>query len=325
MKRLENSRCLSVLVPCLLGLFASSAASYPTRPIRMIVPYPAGAGTDLAARAIAQALGERLGKTVVVDNRPGGGTIIGMDIVAKAPPDGHTLLAATTSLAITPGLHGRLPFDPIRDFAPIILLDTAPLVLVTSSSRNNFKTVSDLITAARAQPGTLNYASSGNGGAIHLAMELLKFMQQVKITHVPYKGSPAALQDVLAGRVDVMFNIVSSSVPHIASGRLRALGVSGLTRTALLPNVPTVAEAGVPGFEAVSWHGLLAPSHTPEAIVKRLEDECKQLLKDPGISKALHAQGMDANGDGARAFASFIRREIAKWTQVVKASGAQID
>ncbi len=322
---MKVSRPVLVLLLLLLGLFASPAESYPTRPIRMIVPYPPGAGTDLTARAIAQALSERLGKAVVVDNRPGGGTIIGMDIVAKAPADGHTLLAATTSLAITPGLHARLPFDPVRDFAPIILLDTAPLVLVSSSSRNDIRTVADLIAAARAQPNALNYASSGNGGAIHLAMELLKFMQGLKITHVPYKGSPAALQDLLAGRVDVMFNIVSSSVPHILSGKLRALGVSGLTRSPLLPNVPTVAEAGVAGFEAVSWHGLLAPSHTPEPILRRVEDECKKLLKDANVSAVLDAQGMDPKGDGAQAFAAFIRREITKWTQVVKASGARID
>jgi tripartite-type tricarboxylate transporter receptor subunit TctC len=205
-----------------------------------------------------------------------------------------------------------------------VLLDTAPLVLVAAAARN-VGSVRELVDLARARPGQLNYASSGNGGAIHLAMELLKFMTGVKITHVPYKGSPAALQDLLAGRVDVMFNIVSSSVPHIASGRLKALGMSGLTRSPLLPEVPTVAEAGIAGFEAVSWHGLLAPARTPAAIVRRLEDETANVLRDTNVRAVLKVQGFDIKGDGAAPFGAFIKREIAKWSQVVKASGAQID
>ncbi len=259
-----------------------------------------------------------------MDNRPGGGTIIGMDIVAKAPADGHTLLAATTSLAITPGLHARLPFNPVDDFAPIVLLDTAPLVLVSSASRD-VKNVRELVALARAMPGQLNYASSGNGGAIHLAMELLKFMTGVKLPHVPYKGSPAALQDLLAGRADVMFNIISSSLPHISSGKLRALGVSGPSRSPLLPDVPTVAEAGIPGYEAVSWHGLLAPARTPGTAVKRLETDVRAVLTDASVRAVLSAQGFDIKGEGPERFKAFISREIKKWTQVVKASGAQID
>lgn len=322
--RTQLACALHALTWLLLGAAPAHAENYPSRPVRLVVPYPAGSGTDLVARAIAQSLSERFGKAVVVDNRPGGGTVIGMDLVAKAPADGYTLLAATTSLAITPGLYARLPFDPVRDFAPIMLLDTAPLVLVAFPGRN-VTSVRELVAAARAQPAQLNYASSGNGGAIHLAMELLKFMTGVKITHIPYKGSPAALQDLLAGRVDVMFNIVSSSVPHITSGKLRALGISGLKRSQLLPDVPTVAEAGIAGFEAVSWHGLLAPARTPAAVIKRLEAEVASVLNGATVRAVLSAQGFDIKGEGAGRFRTFIGGEIKKWTQVVKASGAQID
>jgi tripartite-type tricarboxylate transporter receptor subunit TctC len=300
------------------------AQSFPAKPIRLVVPYPAGTGTDIVARAVSQTLSMRRGFSVVVDNRPGGGTIIGMDIVSKALPDGYTLLMATTSFAIAPGLNEHLPFDPIKDFAPIILMDSAPLLLVVAPGLN-VNSLKELLARARSRPDELNYASSGNGGAIHLAMELLKSMADVKLTHIPYKGSPAALVDVLSGRVAVMFNIISSSTPYISSGKLRALAVSGATRSPALPNVPTVAEAGVPGYEAVSWHGLLAPAKTPASVILRLYEEVHRMLQEPGIKQTLESQGFDIRGESPAKFEAFAKSEVVKWTKVVKDSGARVD
>ena len=314
---------------CIMAIAAfffagAHAQTFPAKPIRLVVPYPAGSGTDIVARAVGQKLSMRPGYNVVVDNRPGGGTIIGMDIVAKSIADGYTLLMATTSLAIAPGLNDRLPFDPIRDFAPITLLDSAPLLLVANPNLN-ISSIKDLIALAKAKPGELNYASSGNGGAIHLAMELLKSMTGIRINHIPFKGSPAALLDILAGRVPVMFNIISSSTPHIQSGKLRALAVSGATRSAALPAVPTVAEAGVPGYEAVSWHGLLAPAGAPANVIAAIHDETVRILREPDIKQALEAQGFDIRGENAAKFGAFVRSEVAKWTRVVKDSGARVE
>lgn len=321
--RLACAICLFALSGVEAG--AADAENYPTRAVRLVVPYPIGTGTDTVARVIAQSLSEQLGKSIVVDNRPGGGTVIGMDLVAKARADGYTLLAATTSLVITPGLMPRLPFDPVNDFAPIVLLDTAPLLLVANAARN-VKNVRELVAMARAMPGQLNYASSGNGGAIHLGMELLKFMTGTNITHIPYKGSPAALLAVLAGAVDVGINTFSPSViSHVASGKLVALGVTGLSRSPVLPQVPTVAESGIPGYEVVSWHGLLAPAGTPASIVKRIETEAGKVLEAPNVRAMLSAQGFQIENRGPAPFAAFISREITKWTQVVKASGARVD
>ncbi len=300
------------------------AQAYPHRFLRVVVPYPAGSGTDIVVRSLAPKLAEQLGQGIVIDNRPGGGSLIGMELVAKAAPDGYTLLAATTSLVIAPGMHPRLPFDPVRDFAPVILLDSAPLVLVAAPSLQ-VRTVAELLALARARPGELQYASSGNGGSIHLAMELLKSMTGIQVAHVPYKGSPAALLDVLAGRMAVMFNIVSSTLPHVATGRLRALANSGLTRSVLLPDVPTVAEAGVPGYEVVSWHGVLAPARTPQPVVDRLHNELHRLLGDSKIRGTLESQGFDARGERPAEFGRFIATEVGKWTRVIRQSGATVD
>lgn len=302
----------------------AGAQNYPQRPIRVIVPYPAGSGTDIVARAFGQKLGDVLGQPLIIDNRPGGGSLIGMELAAKAAPDGYTLLAATTSLVIAPGMHARLRFDPVRDFSAIILLDSAPLVLVVPPSLK-VNTLKQFIAAAQVRRGELQYASSGNGGAIHLAMELLKSMSGINVVHVPYKGSPAALLDVLSGRVAAMFNIVSSSVPHVASGRLYALGMSGLTRSALLPEVPTVAEAGVPGYEVLSWHGFLAPARTPPAVINRLYGESKKILDDANVRSMLASQGFDARGEAPAEYQRFIAAEVTKWTKVVRAAGATVD
>ncbi len=303
---------------------AAPAQTFPARPIRLVVPYPAGSGTDIVARTLAQKLSTRPGYSVVVDNRPGGATIIGMDIVAKANADGYTLLMATTSLAITPGMSEHLPFDPVTDFAPVMLVDAAPLLLVANPALN-VSSVKELVALAKAKPGELNYASSGNGSAIQLAMELLKSMTGIRINHIPYKGSPAALLDVVAGRVPMMFNIISSSAPHLANGKLRALAVSGATRSAALPAVPTVAEGGVPGYEAVSWHGLLAPAKTPAAAVAALFDETVKLLRDADVRQSLESQGFDIRGENAAMFGAFVKSEVVKWTRVVRESGARLD
>ncbi len=313
-----------ILVASIFYLPSALGQTYPMKPIRLVVPYPAGSGTDIVARTVGQKLSQQSGYSVVIDNRPGGGTIIGMDLVAKAIPDGYTLLMATTSLAISPGLNDHLPFDPIRDFSPIILLDSAPLVLVTNPNLH-ITHVKDLIALAKNKPDELNYASSGNGGAIHLAMELFKSMTNTRMNHIPFKGSPAALMDVVAGRVSLMFNIISSSTQHMASGKLRALAVSGATRSAALPNVPTVAESGVPGYEAVSWHGLLAPAGTKSIIISELNKKIVYILRQPDVKETFQAQGFDIRGEDALKFGAFVRIEVAKWTQVVKHSNVRID
>jgi tripartite-type tricarboxylate transporter receptor subunit TctC len=310
-----------------LALIAAGAAaqSYPTKPIRLVVPFPPGGTTDILAREVGQRLSASLGQTVVIDNRPGAGGNIGAELVAKSAPDGYTLLMCTVSThAINPNLYAKLPYDHVADFAPVILVASVPNVLeVTPSLPVN--SVADLIKLAKEKPGQINFASSGSGTSIHLSGELFKTMAGVDMTHVPYKGSAPALTDLIGGQVQVMFDNLPSSLPQIKAGKLRAIAVTSAQRAPALPNVPTIAESGLPGFEATSWFGVVAPAGTPPAIVARLNADMNQWLQTPEAREKLLAQGAAAAGGSPEQFAAYIRAETEKWAKVVKASGAKVD
>ncbi len=311
------------------SLFAASLAfaqaAYPSKPIRMVVPFPPGGTTDILARAVAQKLTEAWSQQVIVDNRPGAGGNIGSDLVAKAPPDGYTLLMGTVGThAINPSLYARMPYDAQKDFAPVILVAGVPNVLEVNPSLP-VHTVQELIAYARANPGKLNFASSGNGTSIHLSGELFKAMTGVKMTHVPYKGSAPALADLVGGQVQLMFDNLPSSLGLIKGGKLRAIAVTSTARSSALPDVPTIAESGLPGYEASSWFGVLAPARTPPAIVDKLNAAIGAWLASPEAKEKLASQGAVAAGGTPADFARYIASETVKWAKVVKASGAHID
>lgn len=295
-------------------------AAWPERPITLVVPYTPGGVTDALARNVAKALAERLKEPVVVENRAGGGANIGAAHVAKANPDGYTLLMGSAAThAINSSLYQKLTYDHLKDFAPISFVAQVPNVLVVHPSvpANNVK---ELIAHAKANPGKLNFGSSGAGGTIHLSGELFKSMAGVQMTHVAYKGSAPAVNDLLGGQTQVMFD--SSVVPHVKAGKLRALGVTSAKRSSALPDVPTIAEAGLPGYEATAWFGILAPAGTPEPVITKLNTELSAVLRDPAVTKWMEGQGFDVAGGSPEDFAAHIRRETAKWARVVKESGA---
>ncbi len=301
------------------------AQAYPVRPIRIVVPFPAGGTTDVLARAVAQKLTEALGQPTVVDNRPGAGGNIGAELVAKSPPDGYTLLMGTVGThAINPSLYPKMPYDHVRDFAPVILVAGVPNVLVINPALP-INSVQELIAYGKANPGKLNFASSGNGTSIHLSGELFKTMAGVQMAHIPYKGSAPALQDLVGGQVQLMFDNLPSSLALIKAGKLKALAVTSKERAAALPDVPTLAESGLPGFEASSWFGLLAPAGTPQPVIAKLNAEVAKWLASPEAKEKLLAQGAIAAGGTPEDFARHIAAETAKWQKVVKDSGAKID
>jgi len=300
-------------------------APYPSKPIRIVVPFPAGGTTDILARAVAQKLTETGGQPVVVDNRPGAGGNIGAELVAKSAPDGYTLLMGTVGThAINPGLYAKMPYDHQRDFAPVILVAGVPNVLVVHPAVP-VNSVQELIAYGKANPGRLNFASSGSGTSIHLSGELFKTMSGVQMTHIPYKGSAPALADLLGGQVQLMFDNLPSALPHIKAGKLRALAVTSAQRAPALPDVPTVAEAGLPGFEASSWFGLLAPAGTPKEIIAKLNAEVATWLATPAARDKLTAQGANAVGNSPDEFTQYIAAETVKWQKVVKESGAKVE
>jgi tripartite-type tricarboxylate transporter receptor subunit TctC len=311
---------------------ARAQAVWPNKPVRIVVPFAAGGTTDLLARAIAPELQRVFGQSFVVDNKPGAGGNTGAAEVARAINDGHTLLMGTVGThAINVSLYPKLPFDPVRDFAPITVVAGVPNVVVmnpASALKYEINNLADLTRAARANPGQLNVASSGNGTSIHLAAELYKSMTGTFMLHLPYKGSGPALIDLMAGNVDLMFDNLPSALPHIKSGKLRALAVTSSARSGALPEVPTVAEAGGPGlknYEASSWFGLLAPAGTPVEVVSRLQQEINKALALPAVKDRLLSQGAIPSGNSPAEFARFIDAETKKWAQVVKTSGAKID
>jgi tripartite-type tricarboxylate transporter receptor subunit TctC len=303
--------------------FAAGAAAqggYPNRAVRIIVPSSAGGGSDIIARILAPKLAERLGQQIVIDNRAGAGTMIGGDVVAKSPPDGYTLLLGISTLATNAAIYRKVPYNALTDFAPITLVLSAPNILVVHPSLP-VKSVKELIWFSEARPGQLNYASAGTGTGPHLSMELFLSMAKLKMVHIPYKGSAPAMIDLLGGQVGVMAATMLTAIPHIRSGRLRALGVTSTQHTAVAPEVPTIAEAGVPGYEAVQWYGVLAPAQTSKEIVTRLHRELSAILQTPEIKERFAADGGDAGGNTPEEFARYIRSETEKWAKVVKAAG----
>ena len=303
---------------------AAAAEPYPARPVRFVVAFPPGGGTDIIARSIAQKLGERLGQQVLVDNRPGAGGNIGTDIVAKSSPDGYTLLMGSAGpLAINASLFARMPFDP-KDLAPVTLAASTPNVLVVHPSLPA-ATVRELIALAKARPGEINFASSGHGTPAHLAGELFNSMAGVKLIHVPYKGAAPALADLLGGQVQLMFSTMPPALPHVKDGKLRALAVTSLKRSPAAPDLPTVDEIALPGFEANTWHGVVVPAGTPGAIVARLNREIVAILHLPDVVERLSGQGAEALGSTPEEFAAYIKSESVKWAKVVRDSGAKAE
>lgn len=307
----------------LLSAFAA-AQGYPTKPIRVILSVPAGGTPDVTARLITPGVSQLLGQQLVVDNRPGAGGLIGAEIASKAAPDGYTLfISSPGALTILPHLR-KVPYDTLRDFAPVSLISSGAFVLIVHPSVPA-KSVKDLIALAKAQPGKLNYASAGNGVANHLAMELFKQMAGVDITHVPYKGAPQAVTDVLAGHMNMMFNSIAPIIAHIKAGRVRVLGIASARRSAQLPEVPTIGEAGVPGYESENWFGMFAPAKTPRRIVARLNEAVVKVVHAPETRARFAALGAEAIGNSPAEFAAFVRRDLEKYAKVVKLSGAKLD
>ncbi len=315
---------LSSFLICLLFSFHAQAQGYPAKPVRMIVPFPAGGATDIIARIVSQKLGENLGQTVIVDNRPGASGNIGSDIAAKAPPDGYTLVMGNlSSHAINASLF-KLPYDPVADFAPVTIVAVVTNILVTHPSLPA-RSVKELVALAKARPGQINYASAGSGSPAHLAGELFKTSARVDLYHVPYKGNAPAVNDLIAGEATVMFSAMPSVMPHVATGRLRALAVTTLKRSPAAPNLPTIAESGLSGFDVSAWNGVLAPARTPHDIIARMHREIVKILQLPDVKERLSGLGAEPLGDTPEHFADVIKADVAKWARVVKESGARAD
>lgn len=314
---------------CLVTFYALMAAisglafsqSYPQRPLRFVIPFPPGGGADNLARIVGQAAGDRLGQPVVVDNRAGAGGNIAAEVAARAAPDGYTLLQGNVAHAISASLYRKLGYDILKDFKPVTQLASIPFLLLTNPALG-VSSVRELIVLAKAKPGQLNYASSGIGGPSHMAMELFKSMAGVEIRHIPYKGAAPAATDIIAGRVQMMFFTVSAALPHVTSGRLKALAIASARRSQLVPDIPTVSEAGLPGFEATTWFGVMVPSGTPAPVVGKLHSAFVSALNSMEVRERLSAQGFEIVGSTPDEFDAYVRREIPKWAKVVRTSGA---
>lgn len=314
-----------VLGAGLLGGTSALAQAYPTKPVTIIVPFAAGGTTDILARIIGQALTAELGQSVVVDNRAGAGGNIGGQAAAKATPDGHTLFMGTVGThAINASLYKKMPFDPVKDFAPLTRVANVPNLLVANPAQP-YKSVKDLIAYAKANPGKVNFGSSGNGSSIHLSGELFKSLAKVDMQHVPYKGSAPAVTDLLGNQIGIMFDNMPSAIPHVRSGKLVPLAVTTAKRSPELPNVPTIAEAGVPGYEATSWFGMFAPAGTPAPVLAKLNAAIVKVLAQPDVKKKINEQGAEVYSETPEQFAAFIQAESVKWGKVVKESGASLD
>jgi tripartite-type tricarboxylate transporter receptor subunit TctC len=317
-------RRLLIATLLLLSAGPAIAQGYPARQVRFIVPFPPGGTSDILARAIGARLAEPLGQPVVVENRPGAGGNIAADYVAKSPPDGYTLLMGTSSLAISQSLYRKLSYDLLRDFAPVTQAVNYTNLLVVHPSAG-VSTVNQLLALARAKPGFLTYGTAGNGTPPHMTGELFKVYTGVDILHVPYKGGAPAIVDLVAGQIPMMFDNVPPLLPHVRSGRIKALAVTSLARIPVLPETPTLHELGLKDFDAVGWNGLLAPAGTPRDIVNRLHAEVARVLRIPEVRDQLTAQGADIVANSPDEFAAWIRVEVRKWAEVVRVSGAKID
>jgi len=311
------------IVMALGGSTGALAQTYPDRPVRVIVPLSAGGSADIVGRQIAQKLSERLGQQFIIDNRPGAGSLIGTELAARAPRDGYTVLLAGSSFTTAPSLQRKLPYDPVRDFAPITMAANSPGLLVVHPSLP-VKSVKDLVTLARAKPGAINYASPGNGTSPHFAGALFNSMAKVDIVHIPYKGAGPAITDLVAGQVQVSFASMLSAITHARAGRLRAVAVTGLKRSAALPELPTVSESGLPGFETGSWQGFFAPAGTPAPVVDRLYKEIAAVVRLPDIIASLAQDGSEPVGSTPDALAKFVAGELPKWARVAKEAGMTV-
>ena len=316
---------LILLCAALVVTAPASAQQYPTRPVRFVVPFAPGGSVDTLARTIGPRLADALGQQIVVDNRPGGNGNIGMEVVAQARPDGHTLvLGYIANLAIFPSLSAKLPYDPVKDYAPVTQIATSPNVL-TAHPSVPAKNLQELVALVKAKPGQVNFASTGIASVGHLTGELLNTLAGMKMTHVPYKGGGQAIIDLVGGHVQVMFSGFSAAMPHIKSGRARALAVTGPKRSPALADVPTLAEQGFPGVEATAWYGVLAPAGTPQAVVTRLHSEVVKILKVPDVVQKLDGLGFEIVGSQPAEFGAYIKSEMKKWEKVVRASGAKAE
>lgn len=324
MIRSHHLRWLAAALWLALPAAALAQQAYPSKPVRVVVPYPPGGPTDIVARTVSQKLAEQTGQSFVVENRAGAGGNLGAELVARAQPDGYTLLVATTAHAINPSLFRNLSYQLAKDLAPVSLLTSGPLVLVTNPAVAA-SNVQDLIALAKAKPGSLNFASSGNGQSTHLAAELFSSQAGIRMTHLPYKGSAPALADLMAGQASLMFDTMLSAMPHVRSGKLRALAVTSSARSPAAPDIPTVAESGLPGYEAIAWNGLMVPAGTPAETVARLSALVKAVLEQPDVKERFAGQGFATAWMQPDAFGRFLQAEIDKWATVVKASGATVD
>ena len=303
---------------------SAQAQSYPTKPVTIVVPFAPGGATDIMARQLAERLHKRLGQPVIVENKPGAGTMIASEYVAKAAPDGHTVLLAASSLGFAPSLYSQVRYDTVKDFTPISLVASVVHVLEVHPSVPA-KNVTELIAWIKANPAKANYGSVGAGTSTHLESELFNTMAGVKMTHVPYKGSAPALMDLVGGNLQVMFDAWASSGPFVKEGKARLLAVTTAQRSKILPDVPTVAESGLPGYEAMPWLGFVAPAATPAAAVKRFHAELMEVLKDPEVQAKFNSLGLDIIGNTPQEFGEFIKKDIVKWAKVIKDSGAKVD
>ena len=307
------------------GAQPALAQSYPAKPIRWIVPFPPGGGTDITTRTLAHKLSEALGQQMVIDNRPGSGGTIGLALAAKAPADGyHIVTVQLANMGIAPGLYPKLPYDPVKDFAPITRAVSAHLVLVSHPSFPP-RTVKDLIALARAKPGSITYGSPGNGTSGHLGMEMIRMAGKLDIVHVPYKGASPALTDLLGGQITVYLSSIPPAVPLIRNGRLKALGVTGAKRNVSLPEVPTIAESGIPGYAVDNWYGVAAPAGTPKDVITRLNAELVKILQMPEIRERYAKEGSETSPTTPEEFGAFVRAEVERWGKVVRDANVKVD
>jgi tripartite-type tricarboxylate transporter receptor subunit TctC len=313
-------------VALLYSVIAGSALAqtWPSRPIRMVVPYTPGGYTDYMARTVGQKLSEALGQTIVIENKPGANSVIGADAVAKAPPDGYTFGTVIAAHAVNATLNPKLPFDTLKDFTYVSLMSVAPLIMVAhpSTPANN---VQELIALAKAKPGELNFASSGIGAAAHLTMEMFKSRVGINMVHVPYRGTSPALQDIIGGRVNVMFDVVGSLMPHVRAGSLKSIAVTAKDRMPAAPEVPTMVEGGVADFVSGTWAGVIAPAGTPKEIVNRVSSEIQRILRDPAMREQLSKLGYEAVGSTPAEYETFFREEVARWAKVIKDAGIKAE
>ena len=322
-----NRRAAVCAVLCAVAGAAAPAFAqdFPNRPVRIVVPFAAGGGVDILTRALAQPLGERLGQQVIVDDKPGAGGNLGVDAVAKSPADGYTLVMATTGThTINPGLYPKLPFDAERDFKPVTLIASVPNLLVVNPALG-VDSAAALVALAKSKPGALSFASFGNGASNHLSGEMLKSLTGIDVAHVPYKSAPQAVTDLMAGQTAFAFVNTPLALPHVRSGKLKALAVTGARRSAATPEFPTMQEAGVPGFVVESWYGLMAPAGTPDAVIARLHKEILAVLATPEVREFFAKQGADVVTSSPAEFAAMVKTERARWADVIRTSGAKVD